>query len=421
MAMVQAPDFQSMRIGAVLQQGGHPIAYFSKSLSLKHQALSTYEKEFYAVIMAIEKWKGYLLDRHFKIKTDHFRLKYLLDQRFTTPFWAKWLPKLLGYDYEISYKKRSENTLRPIGKQDLKLLIKQLEEKTDTVNKYTWINNELRRKGKLVVSNDDQLRKQLLTYFHCDPIGGHSGVQTFLPVPTKVWNDISMDFIEALPPSQGKTVFFVVVDKLSKYAYFIPMSHLFTASQVAQVFLDHVYKLYAKGMGQMGILSRILVQYQFSYLCPRPLPMRVYDQPPNVHLPYLAGTSSIEEVVRTMQAREQAIAMLQFHLKRFQERMKNMANKHISDRNFEVGMKVNLKLQPYRQTTVRQGTHHKFGAKFYGPFLIIAKVGKVAYKLQLPKDSQIQLVFHVFEKLCKGTNHQVGISMWPKWCAKHGT
>ncbi|GJR29889.1 putative mitochondrial protein [Tanacetum coccineum] len=287
MAMVQAPDFQSMRIGAVLQQGGHPIAYFSKSLSLKHQALSTYEKEFYAVIMAIEKWKGYLLDRHFKIKTDHFRLKYLLDQRFTTPFWAKWLPKLLGYDYEISYKKRSENT----------------------------VANALSRISSGTEFNDDQLRKQLLTYFHCDPIGGHSGVQTFLPVPTKVWNDISMDFIEALPPSQGKTVLFVVVDKLSKYAYFIPMSHLFTASQVAQVFLDHVYKLYAKGMGQMGILSRILVQYQFSYLCPRPLPMRVYDQPPNVHLPYLAGTSSIEEVVRTMQAREQAIAMLQFHLK----------------------------------------------------------------------------------------------------------
>lgn len=77
---------------------------------MKHQALSTYEKKFMAVVLALEKWMGYLLDMHFKIKTDHFSLKYLLDQRVTTPFQAKWLPKLLGFDYEISYKKKEVTT-----------------------------------------------------------------------------------------------------------------------------------------------------------------------------------------------------------------------------------------------------------------------------------------------------------------------
>nr|GEU70099.1 uncharacterized mitochondrial protein AtMg00860-like [Tanacetum cinerariifolium] len=59
-------------IGAVLLHDGHPLAYLSKALSPKHQALSTYEKEFLAVILALEKWKGYLMDMHFKIKIDHF-------------------------------------------------------------------------------------------------------------------------------------------------------------------------------------------------------------------------------------------------------------------------------------------------------------------------------------------------------------
>ena len=136
----------------------------------------------------------------------------------------------------------------------------------------------------------------------------------------------------------------------------------------------------------------------------------VYGQAPNLHLPYLAGSSSVEEVDRTMQAREQAIAMLQFHLKRSQDRMKSMADKHRSERSFEVGMKVYLKLQPYRQASVRQGVHHKFSAKYYGPFIIIAKVGQVAYKLQLPQDSQIHPVFHVSQlKLCKGDTQEVGI------------
>ncbi|GKC98005.1 gypsy/ty3 retroelement polyprotein [Tanacetum coccineum] len=104
-------DASRVGIGAVLQQDGHPIAYLSKTLVLKHQALSTYEKEFLAMLMALEKWRSYLLDRHFKIKTDHFSLKYLLNQRLTTPFQVKWLPKLLRVDYEISYNKGSENVV----------------------------------------------------------------------------------------------------------------------------------------------------------------------------------------------------------------------------------------------------------------------------------------------------------------------
>ena len=102
-------DASGVGLGAVLLQDGHPIAYLSKSLSQKHQSLSTYEKEFLAVILALEKWRGYLLDRHFVIKTDHFSLKYLLDQRMTTPTQMKWLPKLMGFDYEVVYKKGSDN------------------------------------------------------------------------------------------------------------------------------------------------------------------------------------------------------------------------------------------------------------------------------------------------------------------------
>ncbi|GJU03053.1 hypothetical protein Tco_1113391 [Tanacetum coccineum] len=85
----------------------------------------------------------------------------------------------------------------------------------------------------------------------------------------------------------------------------------------------------------------------------------VYGQAPSLRLPYIAGTSLVEKVDRTMQAREQAIAMLQFHLKRSQERMKKMVDKHRIDRNFEVGMKVYLKLQPCRQLC--KGINHQVG------------------------------------------------------------
>nr|GEX21629.1 hypothetical protein [Tanacetum cinerariifolium] len=68
--------------------------------------------------------------------------------------------------------------------------------------------------------------------------GGHSGVTV------KLQNFKAMVYWKGLPSSQGKTVIFVVVDRLSKYAYFMALHHPFTASTVAQVFMDNVFKLH---------------------------------------------------------------------------------------------------------------------------------------------------------------------------------
>jgi Integrase core domain len=65
-----------------------------------------------------------------------------------------------------------------------------------------------------------------------------------LPIPDNAWVSIGMDFITGLPKSKGFEVILVVVDKLTKYGHFISLTHSFTASTVAQVFMDNIYKLY---------------------------------------------------------------------------------------------------------------------------------------------------------------------------------
>jgi hypothetical protein len=96
-------------IGAVLMQTGQPLAYLSQGLKGKSLNLSTYEKELLALVMAIRKWRHYLLGHSFKVRTDQQALKYLLEQRIGTPAQQKWVSKLLGFDFTVEYKKGREN------------------------------------------------------------------------------------------------------------------------------------------------------------------------------------------------------------------------------------------------------------------------------------------------------------------------
>jgi hypothetical protein len=57
-----------------------------------------------------------------------------------------------------------------------------------------------------------------------------------LPIPQNSWHDLSMDFIESLPRSNGFVVILVVVDRLTKYAHFVPVKHPYTAQQIAHIF-----------------------------------------------------------------------------------------------------------------------------------------------------------------------------------------
>nr|KYP39590.1 Transposon Ty3-G Gag-Pol polyprotein [Cajanus cajan] len=152
---------------------------------------------------------------------------------------------------------------------------------------YSFLDGLLFWKGRIVVPNVPAIQNQILQEFHSSPLGGHSGIaRTFarvaaqffwpgmnkdiknfvqqccvcqqaktatvlpagllqpLPIPTQIWEDISMDFIVGLPPAEGYTVIFVIVDRLSKYAHFAPLKSDFNSKRVADVFLHTVVKLH---------------------------------------------------------------------------------------------------------------------------------------------------------------------------------
>jgi len=170
---------------------------------------------------------------------------------------------------------------------DIQGIITILQQQADSKKHYTWSQGVLRRKNKIVVPNNSGIKDTILRWLHCSGMGGHSGkevthqrvkglfywksmvkdIQAFirscgtcqqcksdnaaspgllqpLPIPDRIWSDVSMDFIDGLPLSNGKTVIMVVVDRLSKAAHFIALAHPYSAMTVAQAYLDNVFKLH---------------------------------------------------------------------------------------------------------------------------------------------------------------------------------
>ena len=71
----------------------------------------------------------------------------------------------------------------------------------------------------------------------------YPGLLQPLSVPQGAWKLVSMDFIEGLPTSGHFNSIIVFVDTFTKYARFVPIRHPYTTDQIADVFIDNVYKL----------------------------------------------------------------------------------------------------------------------------------------------------------------------------------
>lgn len=382
----------------------------------------------------------------------------------------------------------------------LQYIIKAVENGDVGTEGYSVRDGLLFKEDRVVIPAKSPFINSLIKQFHNSNVGGHEGVlKTFkrmarevlwkgmrsditafiksctvcqqnkystlspagllspLPIPLQVWTDISLDFVEGLPFSKGFDVILVVVDRLTKYAHFIPLKHPFTAKSVAEVFIREVIKLHGfpttmvsdrdkvflsqfwsalfksqgtalhkssayhpQSDGQTEVVNRCLEAYLRCFAGRKPsswcqwLPWAEYWYNTSHHsatntTPFKAlygrdppkllrfgdvptANAEVEEMVR---GRDELLQELRDNLATAQSRMQASANKKRRDVEFQEGTWVYLKLRPYRQTTVAFRRAEKLAPRFFGPYKIEKRIGKVAYKLALPAHSKIHPVFHV--------------------------
>ncbi|PKU61488.1 RNA-directed DNA polymerase [Dendrobium catenatum] len=191
-------DASNVGIGAVLSQGGHPLAFFSEKLNDSRQKYSTYDKEFYAVVRALHHWSHYLLPSEFILFSDHEALRYLQSQNKLKSRHASWVESIAAYHFVLKYKAGQHNTVADaLSRRHLLLQVLQskvvgfevLKElyKNDADFQNIWTRCQTgphqlfhMKEGYLFRGNQlcipqNSLRLELLTECHAGGLAGHFG------------------------------------------------------------------------------------------------------------------------------------------------------------------------------------------------------------------------------------------------------
>ncbi|KAL0544441.1 hypothetical protein IC582_019556 [Cucumis melo] len=272
------------------------------------------------------------------------------------------------------------------------------------------------------------------------------------------WENVSMDFITGLPRTlRGFTVIWVVVDRLTKSAHFVPGKSTYTASKWAQLYMSEIVRLHGvpvsivsdrdarfsskfwKGLqtamgtrldfstafhpqtdGQTERLNQVLEDMLRA--CALEFPGS-WDS--HLHLMEFAYNNSYQATIgmapfealygkccrspvcwdevgeqrlmgpELVQSTNEAIQKIRSRMHTAQSRQKSYADVRRKDLEFEVGDKVFLKVAPMRGV-LRFEKRGKLSPRFVGPFEILERIGPVAYRLALPPSlTTAHDVFHV--------------------------
>lgn len=288
-----------------LDQKLHPCAFYSRRLSQAERNYDVGNREPLAIKLALEEWRHWLegAEQQFIVWTDHKNLSYIQTAKRLNSRQARWSLFFSRFDFSLTYRPGSRNVKpdalsRLFSNSDSSQQPENIIPSTCIVANVCW---EIEAKIKEAQNTEpdpgngpanclyvpSSVRSQVLQWVHTARFFCHPGVNRTLhllkrqfwwpsmdsdarnyvlacsicargkashqptagllqplPIPSRPWSHISLDFITGLPPSQGNSVILTIIDRFSKAGHFVALPKLPTALETANLLVDHVFRLH---------------------------------------------------------------------------------------------------------------------------------------------------------------------------------
>ncbi|GJR84255.1 hypothetical protein Tco_0155040 [Tanacetum coccineum] len=398
-------------LGCVLMQRGKVIAYASRQLKIHEKNYTTHDLELGAVVFSLKIWRHYLYGSKSVIYTDHKSLQHISNQKELNMRQRHWIELFSDYDCEITI---------PLSITD-KILAAQ-NEASKAVNApaemLRGLDDQMKRRSDGALYYLDRIWVPLtgdVRIFIMDE--AHKSKYSVHPGADKKWERIAMDFITKLPRTgNGHDAIWVIVDRLTKSAHFLPIYEDFKMDRLTRIYLN---KIVARHGVPISIISDHNSHFtsRFRQSMQEALGTRL-DMSTTYH-PQTDGQSG--RIIQTMEDMLRAYVMnfggswdVHLPLVEFSynnsyyssvrcapfealyrrkcrsailwaEVREGYANKRRKPLEFSVGDHVFLKVSPWKGV-VRFGKKGKLAPRFVGPFEITKRIGPVAYRLRLPEE-----------------------------------
>ncbi|GJT67415.1 putative reverse transcriptase domain-containing protein [Tanacetum coccineum] len=475
--------------GAVLMQREKVISYASRQLKIHEKNYTTHDLELGAVVFALKIWRHYLYGTKCTVFTDHKSLQHILNQK-----------ELNMRQRQLTEARKPENIknedvggmLIENAKYPEAIRTEKLEPRTDgtlCLNGRSWLPcyGDLRtvimhesHKSKYSIHPGSEkmyqdvkklywwpnMKADIATYVskcltYAKVKAEHqrqSGLLVQPEIPQWKWDNITMDFVTKLPKSsQGYDTIWVIVDRLTKSAIFIPMKETDPLEKLARMYLKEVvtrhgilvsiicdrdprfasnfWRSLQKALGTSldmstayhpqtdgqsertiqtleDMLRACVIDFGNGWVKHLPLVEFSYNNSYHASIKaaplfrcdpiwgcYTVCWAEVGEVQLTgpeiVQETTEKIIQVKQRMQASRDRQKSYADLKLKPMEFEVGDKVMLKVSPWKGV-VRFGKRGKLNPRFVGPFKVIKRVGDVAYKLELPEElSRVHNTFHV--------------------------
>nr|GEW57253.1 putative reverse transcriptase domain-containing protein [Tanacetum cinerariifolium] len=454
-------DASNQGLGCVLLQRGKIVAYASRQLKIHEKNYTTHDIELGAVVFAFKTCRHYLYGTKSVIYTNHKSLQHIFDQKELNMRQKRWIELFSDYECEICYHPGKANSgIRGMIKvahgeafkqenilaERLHGLDQQMERREDESLYFLYriwvplvggvrriIMDEMYKTRYSVHPGANKMYHDIINMYWwpgmkrdvaiyvskcltCSKVKAEhqrpSGLLQQPEIPEWKWDKITMDFITKLTRSKnGHGTIWVIVDRLTKSAYFLAIREDYSTERLARIYIDEIVARHGVPVSIISdrdgrFTSRCwqTVQKALGTSWDVHLPLAEFSYNNSYHssircAPFEAlygkkcrspilwaeiGESSLigPELIQEMTDK---VVLIKEKLKAARDHQKSYADNRHKSLEFEVGDRVMLKVSPWKGV-VRFGKKGKLASRYVGLFKILERIGPVAYRLRLPEE-----------------------------------